>query len=161
MKIDIVYDPIPPDQVDQFMANAFGGKQPNYQSQPAPSNYAPQPNYNYATQSSSQDSSYQQPQPKAPSTVMEGGFPVQEIPHVEENIKKLNDNGYVFQEIVPDPKHDYYYPMGIEDYGKDGFFNHMHLDYEGGDDGESYFTGPDSDVTFLDIIQPMSLGGHD
>lgn len=43
-----------------------------------------------------------------------------------------------------------------EDYGVNGYLNHMHINYQGGDHGESYFTGPDSDITFLDIIRPMA-----
>ena len=50
--------------------------------------------------------------------------------------------------------------MSSDEYGKDGYLNHMHINYDGGDDGESYFTGPDSDISFLDIITPMSFEGH-
>ena len=47
-----------------------------------------------------------------------------------------------------------------EDYGADGYLNHLHINYWGGDDGQSYLTGPESDITFLDIIQPTLLEGH-
>jgi len=51
-------------------------------------------------------------------------------------------------------------PLSADQYGRDGYLNHMHINYRGGDDGESYYTGPSSDITFLDIINPMWLEGH-
>ena len=40
-------------------------------------------------------------------------------------------------------------------YAEDGFLNVNDLYYDGGDDGETYFAGPNTDVSFLDVIHPL------
>ena len=73
-----------------------------------------------------------------------------------EDIPEINANGWSLTEAEMTPEHDYGYPLKEYMYAEDGYLNTNNLFYEGGDDGESFFTGPDSDVSFLDIIYPLS-----
>jgi hypothetical protein len=90
---------------------------------------------------------------------MQGGFPGQQLPDFDEQYQKFQPNGFAIAQVVPDSSTDFS-SISAENYGNDGYLNHMHINYDGGDNGESYFTGPDSDITFMDIITPMVLEGH-
>lgn len=81
-----------------------------------------------------------------------GGFPEREV--------KPTSNGYILEEVEPESPTTDRETFEDADYGRNGYLNHMNINYDGGDDGESYFTGPDSDITFMDIIEPTVLEGH-
>ena len=74
-----------------------------------------------------------------------------------DNYKKLKSGG---KSLQLDSSRASTLPLSADQYGRAGYLNHMHINYRGGDDGESYYTGPDSDITFLDIINPFWLEVH-
>jgi hypothetical protein len=96
---------------------------------------------------------------------MKGGYPYESektdtaeaAARFNDNYKKLKTGGKQFS---PDQIKAPVLPLSADQYGRDGYLNHMHINYRGGDDGESYNTGPNSDITFLDIINPLLLEGH-
>lgn len=172
MSMDIIYDPMTPEEFEEFKKNAYspheggqigviqeklGGVGSAAQTDPTYDNYQ---NFNgrdafsanVAFASSSQEEKKSEPK------FISGGFDEGENEKPNDDYKKLKSNTGKFEEIS---SHDLSTPMGLDDYGADGYLNHMHIRYEGGDDGESYITGPDSDITFLDIIQPTVLPGHE
>ena len=97
---------------------------------------------------------------------MKGGYPYENERETNssetsekfnENYKRLKTGGKVLNPY--DTSKQPALPLSADQYGRDGYMNHMHINYNGGDDGESYYTGPDSDITFLDIITPLALEG--
>lgn len=98
---------------------------------------------------------------------MKGGYPYENdretntsetAQKFNEDYKRLKTGG---KTLTPyDSSRSPMLPLSADQYGRDGYLNHMNIKYSGGDDGESYFTGPESDITFMDIITPLALEGH-
>lgn len=70
---------------------------------------------------------------------------------------RLKSTTGVFEEIETPAPHNYWESMSEEEYGKDGYYHNDDdiKPYKGGEDGESYYTSADSDLTYLDVIQSL------